>query len=73
MRFCKSYSYPTLFPHGSTIITLPFAPYTYRFYPATGLYLATDGTSVILQGGGFNMLNAGTLAGLLTSATTAGY
>jgi len=65
--------YPTLFPHNSTIITLPAAPYTYRYYPTTGLFLASDGPNVILHGGSWNLSNVGTVASLLTTATTAGY
>ncbi len=66
------YVYPQLFPRGATRGS--YAPYSYRHYPATGNYLGSDGTRVVLHNGRqWNLLDVGALSDFLAQAAAAGF
>lgn len=57
---------PEYFPGGA--ITLAFQEYVYRFYPATGIYLAMANNNVFLLGGAFGnaIVDAGSISGVIS-------
>ncbi len=58
---------PEYFPGGS--ITLTQDQYVYRFYPATGIYLAMAGSNVFLLGGAFGdaIVDAGSISSVIAT------
>ncbi len=66
------FKYPQIFPQSGTNGSAQ--GYTYRFYPATGVYLATRAGRVIVHNGReWNMLDVGALADFLATAAGDGY
>jgi hypothetical protein len=57
---------PEYFPGGA--ITLAFQEYVYRFYPATGIYLAMANNNVFLLGGAFGdaIVDAGSISSVIS-------
>ena len=64
--------FPQFLPGHQQSATLK--PYRYRYYPASGTYLAfTDGRFVAHNGREFNFTDVGSLAAMLAAAGAAGY
>lgn len=64
--------YPQFFPMPGVVGF--YEPYSYRYYAATGNYLATAGGRVVVHNGrDWNLLDVGALADFLALAASAGY
>lgn len=64
-------AYASFFPsHSANASALG---YTYRYYPATGLYLGTQAGRVVLHGGPYHLLDVGALSDFLALAGAAGF
>ena len=64
--------FPQFLPGHQASVTL--APYRFRYYPASGIYLGfANGRFVVHNGREFNLTDVGSLASLLAVATAAGY
>ncbi|WP_395701878.1 S8 family peptidase [Aquabacterium sp.] len=64
--------YPQLFPKPAT--SGYFAPYTYRYYPATGIYLGTANGRIYLHDGReWNLTDVGPMSQYLPQAAAAGF
>lgn len=66
------FKYPQLFSSGASSANAQ--GYTYRYYPGSGVYLATrNGRVIVHNGGDWNMLDVGALADFLATAAGDGY
>jgi hypothetical protein len=64
--------YPQFFP-GPGVAGF-YEPYTYRYYAATGNYVAVAGGRIVVHNGrDWNLLDVGALADFLSLAASAGY